>query len=257
MDKPLFHIEMRGSGVYPRTTPLKELIDFLTNLETTILETAKAQDVDIQKDVVSLVDIQEGSNRLGLAIAPSFLPVIAQITRTVATQEFSNLPDRAHRSLYGIYEQAKKKNWEIHFVADNAQDIEVATISNECPIPNPVSPYVKGTSTIFGRCIRVGGAEPKVDVRLPNRSRLLHVEVTEEMARRLARNLYDNVALTGEATWERDTFFIVNFRATSVVNIQSGTPLQAFKELGEMVGEKWKGIDVERFVEEMRSGKRE
>ena len=121
---------------------------------------------------------------------------------------------------------------------------------------NSVSPYVKGTSTIFGKCIRVGGSEPKVDVRLPNRSRLLHVKVTEEMARRLARNLYDNVAMTGEATWERDTWFIVNFRATSVVNIQSGTPLQAFKELGEMVGEKWKGIDVERFVEEMRSGER-
>ena len=118
--------------------------------------------------------------------------------------------------------------------------------------PNPVSPYAKGTSTIFGRCIRVGGAEPKVDVRLPNRSRLLHVEVTEEMARRLAKNLYDNIAMTGEATWERDTWFIVNFRATSVVNIQSGTPLQAFKELGEMVGEKWKGIDVERFMEGMR-----
>ena len=46
---------------------------------------------------------------------------------------------------------------------------------------------------------------------------------------------------------------MVNFRATSVVNIQSGTPLQAFKELGEMVGEKWKGVDVERFVEEMRA----
>lgn len=257
MDKSIFHIEMRGSGVYPRTTPLKELIDFLTNLEVTLLETAKAQDVDIQEGVVSLVEIQEGSNRLGLAVSPLFLPVIAQITRTVATQEFSNIPERAHRSLYGIYEQAQKKNWEIHFVADKARDIEVATISNEQPIPNPVSPYVKGTSTIFGRCIRVGGAEPKVDVRLPNRSRLLHVEVTEEMARRLARNLYDNIAMTGEATWERDTWFIVNFRATSVVNIQSGTPLQAFKELGEVVGEKWKGVDVERFVEEMRSGERE
>lgn len=258
MDKSIFHIEMRGSGVYPQTTPLKELIDFLTNLEVTLLETAKAEDVDdIQEGIVSLVEIQEGSNRLGLAVSPLFLPAIAQITRTVATQEFSNIPERAHRSLYGIYEQAKKRNWEIHFIADKAQNIEVAIISNEQPIPNPVSPYIKGTSTIFGRCIRVGGSEPKVDVRLPNRSRLLHVEVTEEMARRLARNLYDNVAMTGEATWERDTWFIVNFRATSVVNIQSGTPLQAFKELGEMVGEKWKGIDVERFVEEMRSGERE
>ncbi len=257
MDKSLFHIEMKGAGVCPQTTPLKSLVNFLTNLEATILETAKAQNVDTKagEAPLSLVEIATGSNRLGLAVSPLFVPVIAQITRAINTQNFSTIPDRAHQSLYGISEQAKSENWEVHFVEDKSQAIEIATISNERPIPNPTSPYVKGTSTIFGKCIRVGGAEPKVDIRLPNRSRLLHVKVTEEMARSLARSLYDAIAMTGEATWERETWFIVNFKATSVVNIQSGSPLQAFEELGEVVGEKWKGIDVNRFVEELRSGK--
>lgn len=257
MDKQLFHIEMKGAGVRPQTTPLKALVNFLTNLEATILETAKAQNVDPKADEapLSLVEIQAGSNRLGLAVSPVFVPIIAQITHAINARHFSTIPDRAHRSLYEISEQAKSENWDVHFVEDKTRAIEMATISDERPIPNPTSPYVKGTSTIFGKCIRVGGAEPKVDIRLPNRSRLLHVEVTEEMARSLARNLYDAIAMTGEATWERETWFIVNFKATSVVNIQSGSPLRAFEELGEAVGEKWKGIDVDRFVEELRSGK--
>ena len=257
MDKPLFHIEMKGAGVCPQTTPLKSLVDFLTNLEATILETAKAQNVATKADEapLSLVEIATGSNRLGLAVSPVFVPVIAEITCAINTQNFSAIPDRAHRSLYEIYEQAKIENWEVHFVEDKSLAIEMATLSNKRPIPNPASPYVQGSSTIFGTCIRVGGAEPKVDIRLPNRARLLHVEVTEEMARSLARNLYDSIAMTGEATWESETWSIVNFKATSVVNIQSGSPLRAFEELGEVVGEKWKDIDVDRFVEKLRSGK--
>ena len=257
MDKPLFHIEMKGAGVCPQTTPLKALISFLTNLEATILEMAKVQNIEKNEEVpLSLVEIATGSNRLGLAVSPLFVPVIAQITHAITRQNFSTIPAKAHRSLYEIYEQAKSESWEVHFVENKSRAIEMATISDERPIPNPASPHVKGTSTIFGKCIRVGGAEPKVDIRLPNRSRLLHVEVTEEMARRLARNLYGTIAMTGEATWEKETWFIVNFKATSVVNIQSGSLLQAFEQLSEVVGEKWSGIDVERFVEEMRAEKR-
>ena len=62
--------------------------------------------------------------------------------------------------------------------------------------------------------------------------------------------------MTGEATWDKKTWFIVNFEATSVVNIQSGSLVQAFEQLSEVVGKKWSGIDVERFVEEMRAEKR-
>ena len=143
----------------------------------------------------------------------------------------------------------------MNFVADKLQSIQDATISSERPVPNPGPDLVKGTSTVFGRCIKVGGAEPKVDIRLANRTKLLHVEVTESMAKKLARNLYENVAITGEVWWESGTWEIVRLKAKDVVNIQGGSPLLTFKDLAEIVGEKWRDVDVERFVKDFRSGK--
>ncbi len=220
-------------------------------------EKAELQQVELEQDEValSLIEIQEGSsNRLGFTVAPLLLAALSWVTRTVQTEDYSGLPSKAHKSLYGIYQQAQKKGWEIQFVADPSQNIEPATISAESPVPKPAPALVRGTSTIFGRCIRVGGAEPKIDIRLSNRRRLLHVEATEEMAKRLARNLYESVAITGEATWEPETWEIVDFKATSVVNIQSTSPLQAFKELAEVVGDRWREVDVESFVRDVRSG---
>ena len=256
MPKPIFHIEMKGMDVYPQSTPIRELADFLINLESAIAEIAKAQQVELEPGEVgvSLVEIQEGSNRLGIAVESAFIGAVSVLTNSLSQEDFSSLPRPAHDSLYEIYKQTQRTKWEVNFLRDESQSIKDAAISSQRPVPNPLPATIRGTTTVFGRCIKVGGAEPKVDIRLPNRSRLLHVEVTETMAKKLARNLYENVAITGEVWWEPQTYEIVRLKAKEVVNIQAGSPLQTFKELAEIVGERWRHVNVEQFVRDIRSG---
>ena len=87
MPKPIFHIEVKGVDVSPQTTPIKELADFLTNLESAIVETGKAHEVELKDGEVSvsLVEIQEGSNRLSIAIAPTFLVAVSHLTKSINT----------------------------------------------------------------------------------------------------------------------------------------------------------------------------
>lgn len=113
---------------------------------------------------------------------------------------------------------------------------------------------IKGTTTIFGRCMRVGGKIPKVDLALSNRDRLLHCKTTREIAIRLSRSLYQNVALYGRAMWDPDTWELIEFKATQIANQEYESPVKALKEISKVVGDQWKDVDVVAFVDHIRSG---
>lgn len=114
--------------------------------------------------------------------------------------------------------------------------------------------FIKGTTTIFGMCIRIGGKTPKVDLALPNRSRLIHCETTREIAISLSRSLYKNVALYGQALWDSQTLELVEFKATGIANQIYHSPVEALEEISELVGDQWKDADVIDFINRVRSG---
>ena len=113
--------------------------------------------------------------------------------------------------------------------------------------------FIKGTTTIFGMCVRVGGKTPKVDLALPNRSRLIHCETTREIAISLSRSLYKNVALYGQALWDSQTLELVEFKATQIANQTYHSPAKALEEISELVGGQWRDTDVIDFINKIRS----
>ncbi len=115
------------------------------------------------------------------------------------------------------------------------------------------SQFIRGTTTIFGECVRVGGKTPKVALALPNRSRLIRCETTREIAISLSRSLYKNVALHGQALWDSRTLELVEFKATQIANQTYYSPVKALEEISELVGDLWKDTDVIDFVNEIRS----
>ena len=73
MERAEFQVEI---DILPADTPLGILADILSSLERSIIDTAESQNVDIsdlEEALVSVVEIQEGSNRLTVSILmPSF-----------------------------------------------------------------------------------------------------------------------------------------------------------------------------------------
>ncbi len=252
---PIFKLDLKGQGLLPQTTPIRDLVEFLSHIETSVLETARKFDVEMTEGEVSLslVEIEEGSNRLSIAVAPVLVSAIQMVTEAVRNENYSQLPPRAHQSLYAIYLQASKRGWEVSLQEGETLDMAQAMISVEHPVPKPGPELVNGTTTVFGRCIRVGGAEPRADVRLSNRTRLLHVEVTEPIAKQLAKNLYENVAITGEVWWDASSWEIVRLKAHRVANFQAGSISETFREMAEIIGDRWSNVDAEQFVASIRS----
>ena len=241
----------------PETTPLGEFAKLIDNLNTIIVETAQACNIELPKDqaVISLVDIEKGSNRLVFSFLPFMWQVLAKITASVEEGDLAALPIKAHTALYDISQQAEKQKWDVLFSEEQNQSYHIREIeiSARRPIDPPKPQFIKGTTTIFGRCVRIGGKTPKVDLALPNRSRLIHCETTREIAISLSRSLYKNVALYGQALWDSHTLELVEFKATQIANQTHHSPIKALEEISELVGDQWKDTDVIDFINEIRS----
>jgi len=113
-------------------------------------------------------------------------------------------------------------------------------------IDSPPAPStVSGTTALLARCLRVGGAtQPKAELRLTKGGGLLHVQVSEVIARRLGHHLYEEIQLTGNATWRTDTWEIVDFQVETVAEFKRIAPSIAFRELAEVAGDALKDSDV-------------
>lgn len=250
-------LDGHGSGApTPVSTPAGELADLIAHIETAIVETARQLEVETSPGdtSVSVVAIGEGSNRLTLSVVLPLAIAASSISQAMETGDYSRLPMRAHRALHNISQQMIKKEWAFLFEPFPEQQIAAGSISSGNPVPDPDARRIKGTTVVFGECIRVGGVKPKADLRIANRTDLLHATVTSAIAKTLARQLYEHVAIEGEATWEPDTWEIKEFEATRLVDYR-GTqdPLAAFTELAKVAGKRWEGVDAGAYVRGLRS----
>ena len=254
MERAEFQVEI---DILPADTPLGVLADILSSLERSIIDTAESQNADIpdlEEALVSIVEIQESSNRLTISVLMPLVLAASTISKSIQTEDFSGLPIKAHRALYDISQKIVQNNWTFSFKENNSLNIPPSHISSDHPVPDPIVRRVGGNTTVYGRCMRVGGVKPRAEIRLQSSGKILYVDITEEIARKLARCLYDEVALEGKAVWEPGDWDIKGFEANRLVGYRpTGDPLLAFKELAEAAGDRWDEIDAEEYVRDLRT----
>lgn len=245
---PRFQIDITGPN--PEDVSVGELTDFLRSLEQAVSSVAGEEADPIR---LRLVSIEQGSDRLTVAVPADALPNIALITSSIEENNFDDLPRPTHEALRNMSKVTKRNNWGFRFVENKNLDIRSAAIDAGAEIPAPVVTEVKGVTSILAKCMRSGGAvAPRVELRLPNRATLLHVDVSENLARELGSRLYEDVVLSGEATWNSYSWEIVSFTVASISPYES-TPVDvSFRQLAEVSREAWDGVDANAFVREQR-----
>ena len=255
-EKSRFQLRMIGERVTPETVRAGDLADLVADLEAAIIAAnpEPVDGVDIGEATVSLVGIEAGSNRLTFAVLAAALPWVGAITEAISSDRCDRLPARSHERLHKISKQAERKGWAIEFDGDRERNIAEATISAEHPVPPPTPSVATGQTTIWGRLMRVGGAKPRAEIRLPDNN-LLYFDLSEQLAKELSEGLYETVSVEGVATWDVDSGSLTDFKATRILSYrpEKSNLVRAFEELAAASKGRWDGVDAARYVDELRS----
>ncbi len=256
MSKIKIRVRMAGSVERPESVKASDLAQFLLETEKAIRETATAQGVELPDlPFLSLVGIERGrSSRLTFVVDSIVNGAPSAISKAIASGRYDKLPRAAHAALSEISKQAITHGWEIEIEPSPRLQVERAVISSDNPVEElPPLPIANGNTVIYGVCYRVGGEKNATAALRLLEGGNMTVDVTREMAKSLANRLYEEVGLEGEATWDAESWVMLSFRAASILAYQSSEIVQAFKELAEIDADRWRGVDADEHVHNLRS----
>jgi len=258
-------VEISGFGVAPETVRASDLAELITNFQDAITETAiekghLSADLPPNEAEVSLVSVGEGSELLGIALVPSVVDSTNEIFGALASKNLNGINIGTYFSINRIYKQALRMKWQIKVAGDSDFSFGEVTISANAPLPAQKIRTAKGGTTIYGKLMRYGNANPTAIIVLDDGCRVT-VEMSREMVKDLEtrQRLFDRVGFEGIATWSLRDWKIVEFQASRITAFErSGDYLNImFDELAKVSEGRWEGVDPVEFVNRLRGRNRQ
>lgn len=255
MNRHRVEMAITGAKVTPETVSIRDLVDILARVERMVVSYAEARFAELTEEAtLSLVDIEAGSECLVFSVPDPLLGAVAQISKAVQLGDYVELPQSTYAELYGLSESVTKRGWGFEIQENLGHGIHHARIDDQNMLAPRSPAFVQGTTTVHGRCLRVGGAvQPKAEIRLSTTAKILNVDLSEEMAKELAARLYEEVVLEGSVTWNMDSWEIERFRVSRITAYRKTDPDLGFKELAEAAEGRWEGVDAVEYVRALRS----
>ncbi len=240
-----FSLVVDGSDVDPTTVRLSDLLGILSSIQTALMATAGGKK---KQHHLSLVDVKKGSLKLVLEADSAITAAAKRVATAIQTRSSEGLPQPAVASVRDLQKRIKPHHWNVTLINSDFH----STIAYDSPVF--ADPLVRGRTTIFGSVTKVGGLRPTARVLLSG-SKLFTAEiVSKEIAQALARSLYEQVELHGDAWWYSSTMELTRFRVDSIGEFDpnASDPLLAFSKLSEKYGGVWDSVDPDDFVRQQR-----
>jgi hypothetical protein len=240
-------LKFTGGSVLPENISSSDLSDIIKSFELAVANVILKdhQELETQNIVISLVDIKKGSLKL------EFLPKLKRealtaflvITTAIQQNDYSSLPIKTIQSLQSISGFCKRQKCFSEFRSSSDDPRPLAVISPTTDIVISEELFLVGETTVYGTILRVGGAEPKVQLRLSDTNNILYCPIKKEIAKKIGKDLYDEIGLVGTATWEKATYRIVDFKIEDAFNVKKTSIAQSIKEASRLFGKYWKDVD--------------
>lgn len=232
--------------VTPRTLSLRDLLLVLSRFEESILAVAgiAADEADAQPPPISLLGIEAKCATPSLVVGDSLTEATDRVMQALERRDFSGVPHAAHSAVWKVSALAKVRRWRLRVHKGEwgiSRDIVVSELEPVPePPPLPSRPRVTGPTTLHGVVVSVGGwKRARVELRATDRRGAMRIDATapKEIARKLAKRLYDHVAVSGEATWDATTGEVLDFEIREVSEYRRVPARDALAELREAIGD--------------------
>jgi hypothetical protein len=250
----LLEIHFTGENISPENIRIGEIAVILDAIENVLLTIVSEDHQGLSKEslTIGLHSVNAGSlglqftTKLPEIVNPAFYKVASSIQTGVGD---SLSPESLHH-FEKILSFVKKYQAQADFIVINGRSETLATLTPDFEIPKSI--YLNGQTTIFGEIVRVGGVEPKVEVKTIS-GKTIYCPFEFSLASQLGSLLYKLVGLDGDARWDARTFEIEEFRVTSISEYRQTPLIDAFQSLSEVAGKYYDEIDdVIAYVAELR-----
>jgi hypothetical protein len=248
-------VDLYGRDVRPGTVSSREIADVIVAVEEMLVAIALRDDPDSQAEdlLVGLVSVSEGSLKLGFD-SPKRRPVVAAlglVTAAVLSGNFTPLPNKSVDSLRVLSSFSKRHQGEVHLGAGSTE-VPEAIVRPELVLPERA--LVRGTTTIHGRVIRVGGRRPRVMIETLSGA-TVYSDASPEIAKELAGQLYEMAAMDGTAVWDPDQWALEEFRIEEFRPYGTASHAETLEALTRELGPYYQDIDdVAGYVRSLRAG---
>jgi hypothetical protein len=251
-------VAITGRGATPELVPIEVLAETLAHVGKAVLANLDPCLELPEGATIGLVAIEESSDGLVLSVPDRLVPTVALISQAIDNEDFSGLSEPGVSALRNLSSTLEKHEWSFQVAENREHDIRHVRIEySHLPPPPDKGVPIRGSTTVFGRCLRVGGAKkPKAEIRSSSTGEILYADLSEEIAKELGKLLYEEVILEGAAVWDSATWQIQEFRISRVTAYRQTDPVLAFKELSEASHGKWGDVDAPEYVRSLRSENR-
>jgi hypothetical protein len=242
-----FTVKIDGENVTPESVSIDDLLFTLSRFRDAIVAAAVDAGQAKQKVFLSLPKITRKCTLLTFHENEAAHAGTDKVSRAIRLRDFSIIPPISRRALKELWVRAGKRNWTYAL-----QNGEPEALIDPVQGP-PTDKYIKGKTSMLAYVIRVGGAEPRVLVRLPGGERRTFRVATPELAQQI--RIYQKSVLSGDAKWFRGSRKLADFKVTRVgpFNEKTADPAAAMRALSDVMGHHWDGVDADVFLQEERT----
>ncbi|MEX2444443.1 MAG: hypothetical protein WD492_12610 [Alkalispirochaeta sp.] len=250
MSEPTLQIKIGGDADPERISmeDLGEVLSAMAHLIQSAGRKISGGDEDASLFTVHATGITTGS--VGVSVVPEYHELAEKAARKVA--DYIHLP--YHRLEHGFKTPISRlRTYSKKFDAPISMRLAESTngdLFTVVPSDYQVPTTIKGSTTIYGRIMSIGGTKPTV--RIAHRNGTISCSITENQARELGKHIYSNVAANGVAVFDRETLEIHEFDLKSFVHVETGNPRAAMNELRERFRGVFDDATLKEIIEEMR-----
>ena len=245
MTNNLIEIKFHGGGINPSAIKASEVAELINAFEKSIVATVHENYPELDVEKYAYLSFQSIKNEsLGLGFAAindedAYSDAHLKIAYSINSNDYNNLPYLTIENLKVVSKFSKKHNCVCDYILNSEKKAELtpATV-----IEINKNTIIKGETTIYGKIERVGGAEPRI-VFKDHADNKIYFEVTEDIAKQLAAKLYEEIALTGTATWDKKTYRVVDFKVTGITDLNKKSLIETFTEIQDIISNNWEEFD--------------
>ncbi|MBN1346753.1 MAG: hypothetical protein JXQ73_28945 [Phycisphaerae bacterium] len=250
--KPKLHFTIRLKGLFPEQVPFRAVADAVAAVQRMVRMPDEDSEISIR-----VVDIKRTSAAYRcISTEPDMvIDRLRQLGRFISGDEHDPAFGWALPQIRKLSMIADQNDCQIELrQAGESTDGVLARIGPSTYEQICVEHTISGMTVLFGQLLRVGGADrPKCMVRPHNQKHVVYCSVTHKLAKQLAPQLYNRVALEGQAVWLRNTWDVLTFSVARVAPYKKRDLSEAREALRRAGADRWDDVSPSRLVSELDS----